>query len=91
MRKSIGWVVLACSAASAAIWLAACGGAPPKPVSLTRSYALVDEEGRKAGTVVFSPMGGGEVRDVDGTVIGIVSAPGAGAAPAAAPAPQKKE
>lgn len=92
MRRGIGWVVLACSAASAAVWLASCGGAPPKPVSLVRSYTLVDENGSKSGTVVFSPMGSGEVRDVDGTVIGIISAPGGAApAPAATPAPQKKE
>lgn len=87
MRKRIGLAVLTVAAMSAAAWLGSCGGAPPKPTSLLRTYALVDDEGRKAGTVVFNPMGGGEVRDADGTVIGIISAPAAKAAPAPAPTP----
>jgi len=91
MRGRIGLVVLVVSAASAAVWLGSCGGAPPPPVSLVRSYTLVDADGRKSGTVVLSPMGGGELRDVDGTVIGVISAPGGTApAPAAAPSPEKK-
>lgn len=58
--------------------LVACGGGqqkkkdqPAEPTgSLKRTYTIVDEQGRKSGTLTLDPLGGAELRDVDGEVIG---------------------
>ena len=58
--------------------LVACGGGKQKKkdqpaeetVSLSRNFKLVDEQGRKAGTLTLDAMGGAEIRDVDGKLIG---------------------
>lgn len=98
MRRGTVLVGLVGFAAIAVAGLSSCGGAPPKPVSLQRTFTLLDEEGRKAGSVVLSPLGGGELRDSDGTLLGIIAAPGkaappagADAVPAAAPSPEKAQ
>lgn len=61
----------------ASLSLAGCGSkttsAEPEKVetgSLIRSYKLVDEQGRESGTLNINPLGGAELRDVDGNVIG---------------------
>ena len=54
--------------------LAACGSAPPLG-SVDETYSLMDSQGRKAGTVVFTPLGQGEVRDNGGKVIGKIVPP----------------
>jgi hypothetical protein len=46
---------------------------PAKMVDLNKVYQMVDKDGGLAGTVVFKPVGGGEVRDNTGNVIGIIS------------------
>lgn len=56
--------------------LAACGSASPPPVvgpgagGISRSYNLVDDEGRVAGRVIISPLGGGQLIDQNGNVVG---------------------
>ena len=42
----------------------------PEKVNLNKNYKLVDGNDRLAGTVIFKPVGGGEIRDNDGNVIG---------------------
>jgi len=57
--------------------LVACGGGKQKKKdqpaeekgSLSRTYKLVDEQGRKSGTLTLDPMGGAELRDADGKLI----------------------
>jgi hypothetical protein len=61
-----------------ALSLAACGGESPSPQpivgpgsgGISRSYNLVDEQGRTAGRVVLSPLGGGQLIDQNGNVVG---------------------
>jgi hypothetical protein len=60
-----------------ALTLAACASEPPpQPVvgpgvgGISRSYNLVDEQGRVAGRVVISPLGGGQMIDQNGNVVG---------------------
>jgi hypothetical protein len=60
-----------------ALCLAACGSAPaPSPVpgpgagGISRSYNLVDDQGRIAGRVILSPLGGGQLIDQNGNVVG---------------------
>ena len=48
----------------------------PAPVveekgSLSRTFGVVDEQGRKSGTLVFTFGGNATLRDTDGTVIGV--------------------
>ena len=55
--------------------LAACGSAPPPVIGpgaggISRSYNLVDDEGRVAGRVIISPLGGGQLIDQNGNVVG---------------------
>ena len=50
--------------------------------SLMRTFKLVDDLGRESGSVVFNPLGGAELRDIDGTVIGVFTPPGVAAEPA---------
>lgn len=57
-----------------AISLVACGSAPPLG-SVDETYSLVDNQGRKSGTVVFTPLGQGEVRDSSGKLIGKIVPP----------------
>jgi hypothetical protein len=80
-------IVLAAVLALAAV---GCGGAPEKPASLSRTYTLTDEQGRQAGTLVLNPLGGGEVRDSDGRVIGMLVSPDKNPA-AAGESAEKKE
>ena len=54
--------------------LVACGSSPPLG-TVGETYSLVDSQGRKAGTVSFSPLGQGEMRDNDGKVFGKVVPP----------------
>jgi hypothetical protein len=90
--KVLGWGLAAVMAVGLAI--GGCGGGSQtkkqeaEPVgSLKRTFTLVDEQGRKSGTLVLSPMGGAELRDMDGQVIGkFQSTDQAAAAPAAEPA-----
>jgi len=42
--------------------------------SLTRTYKLIDEMGRVSGTLTIQPMGRAELRDADGSLIGVFSA-----------------
>ncbi|HLZ68166.1 MAG TPA: hypothetical protein VKQ29_18225 [Aliidongia sp.] len=58
-----------------ALSLAACGSAPPPIVGpdaggISRSYNLVDDQGRVAGRVILSPLGGGQLIDQNGNVVG---------------------
>ncbi len=94
MRKIGG---LAVGTLSLVFLLAGCGGTPEKKEeptgSLQRKYTLVDEQGRKSGSLVINPLGGAELRDIDGKVIGVFkSATQAEAAPAqTAPAEAAQE
>lgn len=97
---------------TAGLILGGCGGGTqtkkdePEPVgSLKRTYTLMDDQGRRSGTLVLNPLGGAELLDVDGQVIGkfqSLEKASSMAAPAAAPEavketeakeeePQKKE
>ncbi|HEV2674685.1 MAG TPA: hypothetical protein VGV37_09095 [Aliidongia sp.] len=61
-----------------ALSLVGCGSAPPPPQpvvgpgvgGISRSYNLVDDQGRIAGRVVISPLGGGQLIDQNGNVVG---------------------
>ena len=58
--------------------LVACGGGrqrkedPPavEKGSLSRTFKLLDEKGRKSGTLTLDPFGRAELRDADGKLIG---------------------
>ena len=45
--------------------------------SLIRSYKLIDDQGREAGTLTINPVGGAELHDIDGKVIGSFAPVGA--------------
>ncbi len=68
-------VVITC----ASLFLASCTQVveekkeAPKMVDLNKVYQMVDKDGGLAGTVVFKPVGGGEVRDNTGNVIGVIT------------------
>ena len=51
------------------------GGCSSSPVSMAKIYTLVDEDGHTAGSVSMSPIGGGQVIDNNGTVIGRIVPP----------------
>lgn len=68
-------ITLAMSMCLTMIALAACGSSAPKTIDLNRSFIMTDEEGRRAGTVVFHPLGDGEILDNNQQVIGIITAP----------------
>jgi hypothetical protein len=44
--------------------------------SLSQTFTLTDEQGRKAGTLTLQPFGGAILRDADGTVIKEFQPPG---------------
>jgi hypothetical protein len=85
--------------ASLSFSLYGCGGSSSKAEkeatgSLLRSYTLVDDQGRKSGTLTLNPLGGAELRDAEGKVIGTFAPGGAApvtAEPAATESPEKKE
>ena len=53
--------------------LVACGGGKQKKAeekgTLSRTYKLVDEQGRNSGTLTLDPTGGAELRDADGNLV----------------------
>jgi hypothetical protein len=55
------------------VMLSACGTS--EKVEIDRTFRMVDEEEREAGTVTFHAVGGGEIRDADGKKIGEIVAP----------------
>jgi hypothetical protein len=64
--------------------LVACGGgnkkkdkAAEEKGSLSRTYKIVDEQGRNSGTLTLDPAGGAELRDADGNLLRKFSPPGA--------------
>ncbi len=64
--------------------LTACGGSSSKSAeaekvetgSLMRSFKLIDDQGREAGTLVLNPFGGAELRDANGKVVGSFTSAG---------------
>ncbi len=79
MRKILLVIVVLCVSLS----LSGCGSLKKEPEaaekgSLNRSYKLVDDSGRESGTLILTPMGGAELRDQDGKIIGTF-APGTAA------------
>jgi hypothetical protein len=68
---------------AAPVPVAAVAAVPEKAEtgSLIRKFKLVDDLGRESGAVVFKPWGGAELHDIDGTVIGVFTPPGAAAEP----------
>ena len=55
------------------ISLAACGGSQTKQEdkgSLSRTFSIMDEQGRNAGTLTIDPVGGAVLRDENGSVMG---------------------
>lgn len=76
MRK----FTLLLAAFACSLFLVGCGAMsgsssnePPRG-SLTKTYQLLDEDGRMSGTLVLQPMGRAELRDSDGKLIGVFSA-----------------
>jgi len=54
--------------------------------SLSRTFTIVDEQGRKSGTLILDPLGGAVLRDESGKVIGKFRAEGSSEAqPAVTP------
>ena len=64
---------------AASLSLAGCGSAPPPPpphtVSLNQVYTMIDTSGRIAGQVTFTPVGDGQVTDVNGNIVGRIVKP----------------
>ena len=58
--------------------------------SLSRTFMLLDEEGRKAGKLVLGPSGNAELLDANDQVVGHFTATGGGAEQSAA-APESEE
>lgn len=74
---------------AAGLLVASCASEPPAPVDMAKTYFLTDADGHPAGKVVLSPVGGGQMYDYNGQLIGMVSPPVATAPPVtAAPLPQ---
>ena len=69
---------------------AGCATEQPAPVDMSTTYFLSDANGHPAGKVVLSPVGGGQMYDYNGQLIGTITPPVAAAPPpvAAAPLPQ---
>lgn len=61
----------------------------PQTGSLVRTYTLVNEQGHNSGTLVINPLGGAELRDVNGNLIGTL-VPQPAAAGGAMPQPEAK-
>ena len=81
--KPMAWGIAAAMIVGLAV--GGCGGGSQKkkeeaePVgSLKRTFTLVDEQGRKSGTLVLNPLGGAELRDPDGQVVGTFQSVGKG-------------
>lgn len=57
--------------------LSACAEKPKQPrfESLTRELMLIDAEGKRYGTVQLDPLGGGKMYDVEGRMVGVITAP----------------
>ena len=49
--------------------------APQQEVSMYRRYGMVDQQGNIVGSVTFRPVGNGEIHDVNGRLIGVVTNP----------------
>ena len=74
---------------TAGLLVASCAAEPPAPVDMSKTYFLSDVDGHPAGKVVLSPVGGGQMYDYNGQLIGTISPPVATAPPMApAPLPQ---
>ncbi len=71
--KKTGPVKL-CLAMAAIMALPACAQQSPAPQMgrLTRSFMMVDQEGRPYGHIMLDPLGGGKVVDAEGRIIGYV-------------------
>lgn len=57
------------------LFLGGCASSGPKSVepqtgSLVRTFTLMDEQGLNSGTLVINPLGGAELRDANGNLIG---------------------
>jgi hypothetical protein len=71
MRKLILMVIVLFVALS----IAGCGGTSKEPEvaqkgTLNRTFTLIDDSGRESGTLTLNAMGGAELRDADGNLIG---------------------
>jgi hypothetical protein len=71
MRKLILMVIVLFVALS----IAGCGGTSKEPEvaqkgTLNRTFTLIDDSGRESGTLTLNAMGGSELRDADGNLIG---------------------
>ncbi|MTJ80547.1 MAG: hypothetical protein F8N37_05955 [Telmatospirillum sp.] len=60
--------------------LVGCSSAP-KPVDMSKTYIISDDEGHPAGKVIFNPMGTGKVYDYSGALIGNIVPPADAAPP----------
>nr|WP_320017511.1 hypothetical protein [uncultured Desulfobacter sp.] len=55
--------------------IAGCGGKAKEPEvvekgTLNRTFKLIDDSGRESGTLTLNAVGGAELRDADGNLIG---------------------
>lgn len=65
MLGAIGMILILGGCASSA-----SKSAEPQTGSLIRTYTLVNEQGQNSGTLVINPLGGAELRDASGNLIG---------------------
>ena len=60
---------------AALLMTAACSSDSDRNGELSKTLNMVDKDGTHYGTVALTPVGGGEVRDSDGKLIGKVVPP----------------
>jgi hypothetical protein len=52
--------------------LGGCAGLDNRTGSLYHTYSLMDDQGRRSGTLVTSPLGQMELRDANGNLVGML-------------------
>jgi hypothetical protein len=65
----LGWAFFGCAGPSKKAETEAEPRAAEQKGSMSQTFTLVDEQGRKAGTLTVQPFGGAVLRDADGTVL----------------------
>jgi hypothetical protein len=58
-----------------ALALGGCAKTEVKTGSLTQRFTMVDAEGRQFGVVELDPVNGGSIHDVQGRMVGRITAP----------------
>ncbi len=73
MRHS--FIITAAILSVCAFALSGCGKPEVKTGSLTQRFTMVDAEGRQFGVVELDPVNGGSIHDIQGRMVGRITAP----------------